>query len=68
MTMEFRVPSAVGAATQSSVVASKLAQLNAKYQEVDVTKLVQYERKIKDIGTFNKLMAPHYLRKINCLS
>lgn len=31
-------------------------------QNVDVTRLVEFTRLIKDIGTMNKMMAPTYLR------
>ena len=31
-------------------------------QSVDVTRLVEFTNKIKDIGSMNKMMAPNYLR------
>jgi hypothetical protein len=31
-------------------------------QTLDITKLVEYTRKIRDIGSLNKMMAPIYLR------
>lgn len=31
-------------------------------QTIDVTKLVEYSRKIDDIGSLNKMLAPNYLR------
>jgi len=31
-------------------------------QSIDVTKLVHYTEKIKDIGSLNKMLAPNYLR------
>ena len=31
-------------------------------QTIDVTKLVHYTEKIKDVGSLNKMLAPNYLR------
>lgn len=31
-------------------------------QTIDVTKLVEYSKKINEIGSLNKMMAPNYLR------
>ena len=31
-------------------------------QNIDVTKLVEYSKKIDEIGTLNKMLAPNYLR------
>jgi hypothetical protein len=31
-------------------------------QTIDVTKLVEYSEKIKEIGSLNKMLAPNYLR------
>lgn len=31
-------------------------------QTIDVTKLVHYTNKIKDVGSLNKMLAPNYLR------
>lgn len=39
-----------------------LTAVERNLQTVDVTKLVEYTRKIKDIGSLNKMMAPSYLR------
>ncbi len=39
-----------------------LSLVEQNLQKIDVTKLVEYSRKIKDIGSLNKMMAPTYLR------
>jgi len=39
-----------------------LSPVEQNLQKIDVTKLVEYTRKIKDIGSLNKMMAPSYLR------
>lgn len=31
-------------------------------QQIDVTKLVEYSKKINEIGSLNKMLAPNYLR------
>jgi len=36
--------------------------MSNELQSIDVTKLVEYTKKIEDIGTINKMMAPNYLR------
>jgi hypothetical protein len=36
--------------------------LEERLQKIDVTKLVQYTKKIDDIASINHMMAPHYLR------
>lgn len=56
---DFKIPTA---AATKSVVADKLDRVDSLFEQVDVTKLVVYERKIKEIGSFNKVMASHYLR------
>lgn len=56
---DFKIPAA---ATTQSVVADKLERLEKIFQEVDVTELVKYEQKVKDIGSFNVVLASHYLR------
>ena len=39
-----------------------LIAVQQRLQTIDVTKLVDYTRKIKDIGSLNNMMAPMYLR------
>ena len=39
-----------------------LSLVEQNLQKIDVTKLVEYTRKIRDIGSLNKMMAPTYLR------
>ena len=39
-----------------------LTAVEQNLQKIDVTKLVEYTRKIRDIGSLNKMMAPSYLR------
>jgi len=39
-----------------------LIALEQKLQKIDVTKLVEYTKKINDIGSLNNMMAPTYLR------
>jgi hypothetical protein len=39
-----------------------LTAVEQKLQTIDITKLVEYTRKIRDIGSLNKMMAPLYLR------
>jgi len=39
-----------------------LTAVEQKLQTIDITKLVEYSRKIRDIGSLNKMMAPLYLR------
>lgn len=39
-----------------------LIALEQKLQKIDVTRLVEYTRKINDIGGLNNMMAPIYLR------
>ena len=34
----------------------------SELSSIDVTKLVEYSRKISEIGSLNKMMAPNYLR------
>ena len=36
--------------------------VEAQLQNLDVTKLIEYTKKIRDIGSLNKMMAPLYLR------
>jgi hypothetical protein len=36
--------------------------MSNELQSIDVTKLVEYTRKISDIGSLNKMMAPNYLQ------
>jgi hypothetical protein len=36
--------------------------LSERLKSIDVSKLVEYSRKIKDIGSLNHMMAPAYLR------
>jgi len=36
--------------------------IEEKLKKIDVTKIVLYSRKIKEIGTLNKMMAPIYLQ------
>jgi len=36
--------------------------VESQLETLDITKLVEYTRKIKDIGSLNKMMAPIYLR------
>jgi len=43
-------------------MSAALANVEERLKSVDVTKLVEYTRKIKDIGSLNKMMAPLYLR------
>lgn len=59
MTGEFKVPSAE---ITKSVVSDKLDKLQQVFETVDVTDLVTYENKVKEIGSFNVVMASHYLR------
>lgn len=40
----------------------KLVALDNKLQTLDITKLAEYSRKIKDIGTISPAMAPLYIR------
>jgi len=39
-----------------------LVAVEARLKSIDVTKLVEYTKKIADIGSLNKMMAPTYLR------
>jgi hypothetical protein len=39
-----------------------LIAVETRLKTIDVTKLVDYTRKIKDIGSLNNMMAPTYLR------
>jgi len=39
-----------------------IAILEQKLQQIDVTKLVEYTKKIQDIGSLNNMMAPQYLK------
>jgi len=39
-----------------------IAVLEQKLQQIDVTKLVEYTKKIQDIGSLNNMMAPQYLK------
>lgn len=41
---------------------SALVNVEERLKSVDVTKLAEYTRKVKDIGSLNKMMAPLYLR------
>ena len=44
-------------------MSNKSIQLvEAQLQNLDVTKLIEYTKKIRDIGSLNKMMAPLYLR------
>lgn len=36
--------------------------LEQRLQAIDVTKLVEYTKKLREIGSFNKMMTPTYLR------
>ena len=40
----------------------KLTKISQKISRIDVTKIVEYTKKIKDIGSLNNMMAPIYLR------
>jgi hypothetical protein len=39
-----------------------LAVVQSQLQAIDVTKIAEYSRKLKDIGSITKMMAPMYLR------
>lgn len=41
---------------------NSLVAVEQRLRTIDVTKLVDYTRKIKDIGGLNNMMAPQYLR------
>ena len=43
-------------------VASKLEKLNSKFSTVDITQLVRFENKIRELGNFNIMLAPQYMR------
>ncbi|NJO52551.1 MAG: hypothetical protein HC840_27675 [Leptolyngbyaceae cyanobacterium RM2_2_4] len=43
-------------------VASKLDKLNSKFSTVDITQLVKFENKIRELGNFNIMLAPQYMR------
>lgn len=36
--------------------------MSNELQKIDVTKLVEYSKKINEIGSLNKMLAPNYLR------
>jgi len=44
------------------MVENALQRIEERLVSIDVTKLVEYTKKIKEIGTINKMMAPVYLR------
>jgi hypothetical protein len=44
------------------VANNALVLVENRLKTLDVTKLVEYSRKIKDIGSLNNMMAPQYLR------
>lgn len=44
------------------MIENALQRVEDRLGVIDVTKLVEYTKKIKDIGTINKMMAPVYLR------
>lgn len=44
------------------MVNKSLVSVEKRLKSLDVTKLVEYTRKIKDIGALNNMMAPTYLR------
>lgn len=46
----------------TTLVVSKLEKLNSKFDTVDVSKLVKYERKIGELANFNSMLAPQYMR------
>ena len=41
---------------------SALAVVQSQLQAIDVTKIAEYSRKLRDIGSISKMMAPMYLR------
>ena len=41
---------------------NSLVAVEQRLKTIDVTKLVDYTRKIRDIGSLNNMMAPQYLR------
>lgn len=46
----------------ATLVASKLDKLNSKFSTVDMTMLVKFEKKIRELGNINPMMAPQYMR------
>jgi hypothetical protein len=46
----------------SNLPVSSLEKLENDLKTVDVTKLVEYSKKVKDIAGLNKMMAPLYIR------
>jgi hypothetical protein len=44
------------------MASNALVAVQQQLQAIDVTKIVEYSRKLKDIGSISKMMAPMYLR------